>query len=226
MARTCSIRRAAWATAPWAVDASLGALIGTGRVRPTIVVGIDNTGPGRWRDYAPAVAVAALPERLKALVEDTGGGPPVSDGYVRFLVEELKPQIDKMLRTRPDVASTVLCGSSLGGLITAYAGYTRPDVFGLLGELSPSSWWNNDVIVGDIMKTGPAPMRPLRVYVDSGQGSADDEADTDLLAAAYVALGYKDGVNFRHVIQPGASHNETYWAQRFPGAMQLLLGAR
>jgi hypothetical protein len=54
----------------------------------------------------------------------------------------------------------------------------------------------------------------------------DDEADTDMLAAAYVALGYVDGKNFRHVIQPGAAHNETYWAERFPGAMQLVLGTR
>ena len=70
-------------------------------------------------------------------------------------------------------------------------------------------------------ETLPAPARPLVVYVDSGQGSADDEADTDELAAAYLALGYVDGTNFRHVIQPGAAHDETYWAERFPGAMQL-----
>jgi hypothetical protein len=69
-------------------------------------------------------------------------------------------------------------------------------------------------------------MRPLVVYVDSGQGTADDESDTDLLAAKYLSIGYVDGTNFRHVIQPGAQHSETYWAQRFPGAMQLLLGER
>jgi hypothetical protein len=71
-----------------------------------------------------------------------------------------------------------------------------------------------------------APARPLVVYVDSGQGTVDDESDTDQLAAEYLALGYVDGTNFRHVIQPGAAHSETYWAQRFPGAMQLVLGPR
>ena len=132
-----------------------------------------------------------------------------------------------MLRTRPDVAlDGAWPGSSLGGLVTAYAGLKHPDVFGLLGELSPSTWWNSDVIVGDVQGDAAAPARPLVVYVDSGQGTADDEADTDLLAAAYLALGYVDGTNFRHVIQPGAAHHETYWAERFPGAMQLLLGAR
>jgi predicted alpha/beta superfamily hydrolase len=102
----------------------------------------------------------------------------------------------------------------------------HPDVYGKIAALSPSTYWNNDVIVSDVMATPPAPARPLIVYVDSGQGSVDDQADTDLLAAAYLSLGYVDGTNFRHVIQPGATHSETYWAERFPGAMQLILGPR
>jgi predicted alpha/beta superfamily hydrolase len=131
-----------------------------------------------------------------------------------------------MLRTRPDVAATALAGSSLGGLVTAYAGTTFPNVFGRLAELSPSTWWNSDVIVADVGASADAAVRPLVVYIDSGQGTVDDEADTDLLASRYLSIGYVDGTNFRHVIQPGAQHNETYWAQRFPGAMQLVLGVR
>jgi predicted alpha/beta superfamily hydrolase len=177
-----------------------------------ILVGVGNT-PGRIYEYTPTTDPGT-----------PGGGG--ADLYVKMLVQELKPAIDGMLRTRPGVASTVLCGSSLGGLVTAYAGLQHPEVFGLLGELSPSTWWNNDVIVGDVQGTLPAPARPLAVYVDSGQGSVDDQADTDLLAAAYLGLGYVDGKNFRHVVQAGAQHSEVYWRQRFPGAMQLLLGAR
>lgn len=45
-----------------------------------------------------------------------------------------------MLRTRPDVGSTVMAGSSLGGLVTAYAGLKRPEVYGRIAELSPSTW--------------------------------------------------------------------------------------
>ena len=137
-----------------------------------------------------------------------------------MLVGELKPAIDAQLRTRPDASSTALAGSSLGGLVTAYAGTTHADVFGRLAELSPSTWWNSDVIVGDVAASG-AP-RPQVVYVDSGQGSGDDEADTDELATAYQQLG----MTFEHVVQPGASHSETYWAQRFPGALQVVLGDR
>jgi len=180
-----------------------------------IVIGVANDA-NRIYEYTPTV------DPTQTSLGPAGG----ADLYIQMLVTELKPKIDSMLRTRPDVSSTAMAGSSLGGLVTAYAGLKRPDVYGMVAELSPSTWWDNDVIVTDVKGTLPAPMRPLIVYVDSGQGAVDDEADTDLLAAAYLGLGYVPEQNFRHVIQPGAQHNETYWAERFPGAMQLLLGVR
>ncbi len=176
-----------------------------------IVIGVANTS-GRIYEYTPTTDPGT-----------PGGGG--ADLYLQMLVTELKPVIDKQLRTRPDVASTSLAGSSLGGLVTAYAGLKYPDVFSRLGELSPSSWWNSGVIIADVQTLTKSP-RPSIVYVDSGQGDADDEVDTDNLAQAYVALGYTDGVNFHHVVQAGAQHNETYWAERLPGALQLMLGAR
>jgi predicted alpha/beta superfamily hydrolase len=177
-----------------------------------IIIGVGNT-PNRIFEYTPTTDPST-----------PGGGG--GDLYLQMLAGELKPTVDAMLRTRPGRGSTVLAGSSLGGLITAYAGWKRPDVFALVAELSPSAWWNGNVIVADVGLTRASPDRPLAVYVDSGAGAGDDQADTDLLAAAYVAQGYVEGVNFRHVVQAGAVHSEIYWAQRFPGAMQLLLGAR
>jgi predicted alpha/beta superfamily hydrolase len=163
-----------------------------------IVIGVSNTA-NRIYEYTPTT-------------DPTTPGGGGADLYLQMLVQELKPTVDGMLRTRPKVASTAMVGSSLGGLVTAYAGFKRPDVFGLVAELSPSAWWNGDVIATDVSTTPAAPARPLIVYVDSGQGSVDDESDVDTLASAYLNVGYVDGSNFRHVVQPGAAHNETYWA--------------
>jgi len=190
-----------------------------------IVIGVDNTA-GRIYEYTPTPDQA--PPDAGPPTPGGGGG----DLYINMLINELKPQIESTqylgsaLRVRTDVGNTALVGSSLGGLISAYAGTTRPDIYGLIGAISPSTWWDEDVIVADVAATHAAAVRPLRVYVDSGSGDADDESDTDQLDAAYRALGYIDGVNYRHVVQPGAQHSEVYWAQRFPGAMQLLLGVR
>jgi len=178
-----------------------------------IVIGVANT-ENRIYEYTPTT-------------DPTTPGGGGADLYLQMLVQELKPMIDASLRTRPDVGSTAISGSSLGGLVTAYAGLKYPGVYGQIAELSPSTWWNTDVIVSDVQAgTLAAPQRPQIVYVDSGQGTVDDEADTDMLADAYLALGYVDGTNFRHVTQPGAQHSETYWAERFPGAMQMVLGVR
>ncbi|HEX4451484.1 MAG TPA: alpha/beta hydrolase-fold protein [Kofleriaceae bacterium] len=185
---------------------------GTCRTFPeAIVIGVANT-TDRIYEYTPTT-------------DPTTPGGGGADAYLAMLALELKPAIDAQLRTQPQVASTLMAGSSLGGLVTAYAGTTHADVFGKLAELSPSTWWNTDVIVGDVAATPAAP-RPQIVYVDSGQGDVDDESDTDQLATAYLQLGYIAGENFRHVVQPNAQHDETYWAQRFPGAMQLVLGDR
>ncbi len=169
-------------------------------------------------------------------VPPDGGSPTPGGGggdlYIQMLVNELKPKIESMtlngqpLRVKTDAAHTALCGSSLGGLISAYAGTTRPDIFGLIGAVSPSTWWDMDVIIADVQSTHAATVRPLRVYVDSGGNGQDDQADTDLLSAAYLQLGYIEGINYHHVVQNGATHSEVYWAQRFPGAMQVLLGER
>jgi predicted alpha/beta superfamily hydrolase len=232
--------------APWNVDTAFDAAAESGTCSSGGVVGwgaqplggtpVTCTGDGdcpskecRTFPEAIVIGVANTAQRIYEYTPTTDPGTPGGGGadlYLQMLVTELKPTIDGMLRTRPEVASTALAGSSLGGLVTAYAGLKHPDVVGLVAELSPSTWWNNDFIVPQVMMTKPAPARPLVVYVDSGQGSADDQADTDMLAAAYLGVGYVDGQSFRHVVQAGASHSEVYWAQRFPGAMQLLLGVR
>ena len=194
----------------WQVDTAFDTAANSGTFKEAIVIGVESNS-SRTYEYTPTVDPG-----LQA-----GGG---ADSYLQMLVEELKPAVDSMLRTRNDTSSTLMAGSSLGGLVTAYAGRTKPTVFGRVAALSPSAWWDNQVIVGDVLTTPAAPSRPLRVYVDSGDTSADSVADVNALAAAYMTVGYVEGTDLMHVVQPGAQHNETYWAQRFPGAMLFLLG--
>ena len=131
-----------------------------------------------------------------------------------------------MLRTRPDVASTALAGSSLGRAGHRLRGLKHPEVYGLLGEVSPSTWWNNDVIVTDVRGRWPRRRGRSSSTWTRGRATSTTRRTPTCWPRPTSALGYVDGTSFRHVVQPGAAHSEMYWAERFPGAMQLLLGVR
>jgi predicted alpha/beta superfamily hydrolase len=174
-----------------------------------IVIGPENAGSKRMYEYTP-VADPSQPD---------GGGGAL---YLGMLVGELKPAVDAMLRTRPGRGTTGLFGSSLGGLLSAFAGLSHADVFGLVGAMSPSTWWDNDWIVGQVTASAATTPRPDRVYVDCGADAGDDYADTQMLVGAYLSIGYLEGIDFLHVDQPNGQHNEIYWAQRLPAALAFL----
>jgi predicted alpha/beta superfamily hydrolase len=189
----------------WDVAGALDRGAADGSIHEAIVVAVANTAQ-RIYEYTPT---------------DGGYGGGGADGYLRLLADQLKPRVDGAYRTLADRAHTAILGSSLGGLVSAYAGVTRPETFGLVGAMSPSTWWDSTWILPRV--TGE-PENPVRVYVDSGDAgsSQDDVADTANLAQAYRGRG----AALDYVVQHGGQHNEVYWRQRVPGALAFLVGAR
>ena len=59
-----------------------------------------------------------------------------SDNYLKFIVEEVKPFIDKNYSVYTDANHTAVMGSSMGGLISMYAICEYPNVFGKAACLS------------------------------------------------------------------------------------------
>jgi predicted alpha/beta superfamily hydrolase len=196
----------------WKADTAMDTGANDGSIAEAIIVGVENTA-NRIPEYTP--------------VPDPTNSPAGGNGeqYLQMLITELKPQVDAQMRTLPDRAHTVMMGSSLGGLITGYAGVKHADVFGLVGVMSPSTWWDNNWLIGEVGTT-PASPRSLRVYVDSGDSgtSNDDVTLTAQVAAGYEALGYVSGSTLDYVVQAGGQHSEIYWAQRLPAALAFLLG--
>jgi predicted alpha/beta superfamily hydrolase len=196
----------------WKVPQTMDAAAEDGSIAEAIIVGPENTAD-RINEYTP------VPDPMN------GGGK--GDLYLKMMETELKPKIDGSMRTLPDRANTIMIGSSLGGLITAYAGVVKSDVWGKVGVMSPSTWWDNNWLIGEVAMTKPAPARPLSVYLDSGDSgtSNDDVTQTAQLHGQYVTDGYVDGATVKYVVQAGGQHSEIYWAQRLPGALAFLLGA-
>jgi predicted alpha/beta superfamily hydrolase len=218
----------------WRVDETMDAAAETGACPDRTTCANDGECGGARCDtfhaaivIAPANGGADRIDEYTPTVDPTYGGGG-ADAYLRALIEELKPDVDSRLRTRPEREHTAILGSSLGGLVSAYAGVRRADVFGVVGAMSPSTWWDGRVILDEVASIPSRPLRALRVYVDSGDGGAsmDGAADTADLATAYETAGYVRGTTLRYVLAPGHQHDETSWAMRLPAALDFVLGPR
>lgn len=222
----------------WGVDEHLTRLAAGGQVRLPIVVGAANT-PLRLREYGPADMIAALPAEIRSDLLTLYGGEPLSDGYLRFLTEELKPFIDRTYRTLPGRDDTAVMGSSMGGLISLYALMKRPDVFGAAGCLS-THWpmrverleddrlaiWREAIVQTwtRVIAAGLPTPGIHRLYFDRGDETLDQfyaffqsRIDETVRAAGW------GPDRFRTLVFPGAEHNERAWNQRLDAPLTFLL---
>lgn len=197
----------------WRVDETAQSLIQAGKIEPLIIVGIYNAGNERVNEYTP----------VQDLKYKAGGK---ADLYGRFIVEELKPFIDKSYRTKKGASHTGIGGSSLGGLISLYLGLRYPNVFSRIAVVSPSVWWADGQIVRYVAEQ---PKRRLRIWLDIGtkEGRDAQEAQrtvdsTRILKEALIKKGWKQGTNLKYMEADAAEHNERAWAARVEHILEFL----
>jgi predicted alpha/beta superfamily hydrolase len=180
----------------WRVDENLDAAIAAGRMDEVIVVGIHNTA-NRIFEYTPCC--------------DPSFGGGGADRYERFLIDTVKPFIDRTFRTLPDADNTAVMGSSLGGLLSFYLVRRNPGVFSRAGCLSSSFWWNNEALTLEVERA--TTRLPVRFYVDAGT-SNDGLSQSTRMNQALLADGYLPGRDLQFFVAQSASHNEASWAAR------------
>ncbi len=194
----------AFAGNTWQLDRALAWLCQRG-IHP-IIVGVHHAGERRLADYSP------FPDRRH------GGGE--SERYVRFLADTLKPRIDAAYRTRRDRDSTVIGGSSMGGLVSLYAFFRRPSPFGHAIVMSPSIWFGEREILRFVER---ARQTRGRVYLDVGTAEgAGTVRDVRALARLLRAKGFSRET-LAYVEARGHQHRESDWARRLPAALEFVL---
>lgn len=197
----------------WGVDEALTRLVRQGVAREAIVVGVWNS-PKRFEEYMPRKAVKT------ASVRGLGGDPVpgdeiVSDEYLKFLVRELKPFIDSRYRTLRGRADTFVMGSSMGGLISAYALAEYPRVFGGAGCVS-THWPAGEGAVIEYLRARLPRPGAHKFYFDHGTETLDaaygpfQERVDEVMRAA----GYAEGVDWVTREFEGDEHSERSWRGR------------
>lgn len=200
----------------WQVDEALQELSREGL--EAIVVGIPNMGEERIREYNP--------------YHHPHFGAGRGEGYLRFLVESLKPNVDAHFRTLPGRAHTGIMGSSMGGHISLYAFFRYPQVFGMMGAMSPAFWIARRRLAWFVQR---APYLPGRLYLDVGTLEQKPPLVGGLLTRQYrsessaitgmlIRKGYRPQQELLYIEDEGGRHQEADWARRLPAALRFLLG--
>ncbi|MFZ0201194.1 MAG: alpha/beta hydrolase-fold protein [Candidatus Sulfotelmatobacter sp.] len=199
----------------WGVDETADRLIREGAVPPMILVGIDNAGKERLREYMPHRSMHPMMLRVQGR------------HYPDFLVKEIMPFVESIYRVSRGPESTGLGGSSLGALIALYTATTRPGLIGRLLLESPSLWASNRQA---IKESRGVRIWPERIFL--GVGTAETEnaersrtvVDDVRELGAIIRRAVLSERRLRLVITEGAGHNESAWSARFPEALQFLFG--
>ena len=197
----------------WGVDETAQRLIAKKLIEPLIIVAIANTGAERIHEYAPTPGLIdpAKRKRSKGLLRN----------YGRFLIEELKPFIDRRYRTRPEAEFTGLGGSSLGGLATLALGLWFPNYFTRLAVMSPSVWWDDCAIYGMVDAMDETARPALKIWLDTGTKEAGWERAREL-RDRLIEKGWRLHDDLHYLEADGSDHSEGAWASRIDPVLRFL----
>lgn len=192
----------AFAGVDWQLGQTAAALIRDKKIAPMIIVGLANT-MGRHEEYTP--------KRGRK--------------YAAFIIDEVKPFIDKTYRTLPSREHTSVWGSSLGGLISFYLAWWHPEVFSMAGCLSGTWMWDNAAAIRFVeAETRPAPK--IKIYLDHGsEGAEGNQAWVyRSMRDALVRRGFRVGKNLAYYFGIGDDHSEAAWARRVARPLKFFFG--
>ena len=191
----------------WEIDQKMSILTEYGR-GDVIIIAIEN---GRE-------------DRIKEYVLDNESITQNAEGkkYIRFLADTLKPYVDSVYRTKPEREFTGIGGSSLGGLISIYSGFLYPEVYSKLMIFSPSLWINPENNYPQMNFKNPY---DIKVYMYGGEKEGSEMTERIHLFEETME-GWEDShslqFTFKTSINPEGRHQEFYWSQEFPRAMEWL----
>ena len=223
-----------WNKQEWKVDEWASQLMEEEKTEDFIVVAVHNIAELRWQDLFPQKAFNYINEATKDSLKDLSGSKDFKlngDNYLKFIVEELKPEIDKKYSVYTDKENTFVMGSSMGGLMSMYAISEYPDVFG--GAACLSTHWpgampteNNPYPIG-IFKYMDANLPKAgehKLYFDYGNETLDQyypqyapRVDEILKAKGYTSSDSKN------LFFEGTDHSENSWNKRLDQPLVFLL---
>lgn len=215
----------------WRFDQVTDSLVRANKIREFIIVGVNHAGIKRFSEYMPQKVVEAIPQEHRDSLIKRIDFPVYSDKFLKFLVKELKPEIDQNFRTHSDTDNTFIGGSSMGGLISIYALCEYPEIF--KGALCMSTHWivsldNSTPEIALELQHYFANNLPnnKKIYFDHGSKGLDQyyEKYQNMADSTLVEAGYEEGTAFLSKKFQNHDHNEFYWNKRLDIPLEFMFG--
>lgn len=191
----------------WEIDKKMSILAEYGR-GDVIIIAIENGSEDRIKEYVLD---------HNSITENAEGKK-----YIRFLADTLKPYVDSVYRTKSEREFTGIGGSSLGGLISIYSGFLYPEVYSKLLIFSPSLWINPENNFPQMNFKNPY---EIKVYMYGGEMEGSQMTERIELFEKTLE-GWENShslqFEFKISINDEGKHQEFYWSQEFPRAVEWL----
>lgn len=229
-----------WNKQSWYADRTIAELKKQGKIKDCIIVGIWNGGKNRHAEFCPQKPFEKLPAVFRDSLIDYAkrmNGNTVfskavySDDYLKFIVSELKPFIDKTYNTYTSSSNTYIAGSSMGGLISIYAICEYPKIFG--GAACLSTHWpvlfNNENnpfpnLLNDYLIKHLPKASKHKIYFDYGGQTLDSMYKTHQLKIDQTMRerGFTQNTWITKEF-PEDDHSELSWSRRLSIPFKFLL---
>lgn len=224
-----------WNKQEWKVDEWASNLMDESKTKDFIVVAVHNIPKIRWQDLFPQKAFNYIDESIKDSLVDIAGKGDIKlngDNYLKCIVKEVKPFIDRQYSVYTDRDNTFVMGSSMGGLMSMYAISEYPEVFS--GASCISTHWvgampaaNNPYpdAIFKYMNDNLPESGTHKLYFDYGNKTLDQYYPQYALRVDEIlkAKGYTDK-DSKNVFFEGTDHSENSWNQRLDKPLLFLLG--
>jgi len=190
----------------WSLDQKIAQLSAGGK-NNVIVVAIDHGGQERIKEYKP--------------INGTRVGKADGQKYLRDIVNCVKPYIDSKYRTLPQRENTGIGGSSMGGLISIYAGIMFPDIFGKLMIFSPSLWIIQNSHIETLRFFTPFHTK-IYLYAGGKESASMLPSMRRLKHNLEAQDFFQKVIDVKLTIDPKGRHTETKWGKEVVSAVTWL----
>jgi predicted alpha/beta superfamily hydrolase len=189
----------------WEIDKKL-AVMSEYNIGKIIIIAIEHADKDRIKEYNVGKTVLGVGQGKK---------------YIRFITDTLKPFVDKKFRTKSEREFTGIGGSSMGGLVSIFCGLMYPEVYGKLMIFSPSLWVAPKMNFNNLDFSEPA---DTKIYLYAGGNESETmirhvkKFQNNMIQNAFVS----DTMKIKLSINNEGKHNEIYWSDEFPKAIEWL----